>query len=316
MASSVKPESSGRNYNYLVKIYMRWCGSLSPPVDPFTAPVTVVANFLAWAHRNRDLGQSAVATFCSAISKVHLGFGDLPVGKSSAIANLVKGVGNSNPDRKARRPRYTDTWEVGPVLDALASLHPPSSLSNLELAFKTLALVALATISRSSTLALLSRSFSQRDNPDEDDHSHLFIKFLPGAREKTDVLRTGLFIPPLSEEESLDPVLYARAYRSRFANHLNSEELAPVSPLWGSSRRPHQPVKPVTLAAWLRRAMEKGGVDIDRFKAHSVRAAAPAHFTKIKALSLKQILARGGWKVSAEGSSRVFIKFYQRTALP
>ena len=60
----------------------------------------------------------------------------------------------------------------------------------------------------------------------------------------------------------------------------------------------------------------EGGVDVNRFKAHSVRAAAPAHFTKIKALSLKQILARGGWKVSAEGSSRVFIKFYQRTALP
>ena len=113
-------------------------------------------------------------------------------------------MGNSNPDRKARRPRYSDTWEVGPVLDALALLHTHAYLSNLELSFKTLALVALATISRSSTLALLSRSFSLRDNPDEEDHSHLFIKFLPGAKEKTDVLRTGLFIPPLSEKESLE----------------------------------------------------------------------------------------------------------------
>ena len=46
---------------------------------------------------------------------------------------------------------------------------------------------------------------------------------------------------------------------------------------------------------------------MNRFKAHSVRAAAPARFTRVKAFSFKQILAKGGWKVSTEGSSRVFI---------
>ena len=316
MAASVRPESSGKNYNYLVKIYIKWCGDLFPPVDPFTAPVTTVTNFLAWVYRERDLGQSAVASFRSAISKIHIGVGNVPLGKSGAIANLIKGVGNANPNRKARRPRYKDTWEVGPVLDALARLHPPSSLSNLELSFKTLALVALATISRSSTLALLSRSFSQEDNSSEGNASQLFIGFLPGAKEKTDVLRTGLFVPPLSKEAALDPVSYLTAYKSRVATNLNSEEMAPVSPLWVSSKKPHRPVKSVTLASWLRRAMEYGGIDTNRFKAHSARAAAPAHFTKTKALSLKQILARGGWKVSSGGSSRTFIKFYQRDVLP
>ena len=316
MAASVRPESSGRSYNYLVNIYMKWCGSLFPPVDPFTAPITVVANFLAWVHKERDLGQSAVASFRSAISKIHVGVGDLPIGKSGAISNLIKGVGNSDPGRKSRRARYADTWDVQPVLEALAKLHPPSTLSNIDLAAKTLALVALATISRSSTLSLLSRSFSFLENSNEDDESQLFIKFLPAAKEKTNILRTGLFIPQLSEDEALDPVYYVAAYKSRFPSEVDEDGQEGELPLWVSSKKPHAPVKSVTLASWLRRAMEKGGVDTAKYKAHSLRSAAPAHFKKNKALSLKQILTRGGWKISAEGSSSVFIKFYQRSTSP
>ena len=176
--------------------------------------------------------------------------------------------------------------------------------------------MALATISRSSTLSLLSRSFSFLENADEENKSQLFIRFLPAAKEKTNILRSGLFIPQLSEDEALDPVYYVAAYKSRFISETDEDGRERELPLWVSSKKPHGPVKSVTLASWLRRAMEKGGVDTDKFKAHSLRAAAPAHFKKNKALSLKQILTRGGWKVSAEGSSSVFIKFYQRTTSP
>ena len=129
-------------------------------------------------------------------------------------------------------------------------------------------------------------------------------------------MRTGLFIPQLSEEEALYPVYYIAAYKSRFPAEVDEDGQEGRLPLWVSSKKPHAPVKSVTLASWLRRAMQKGGIDTDKFKAHSLRAAAPAHFRKNKSLSLKQILTRGGWKISAEGSSSVFIKFYQRSASP
>ena len=313
MTASVRPESSGKNYNYSVKIFMDWCANLSPPVDPFTAPITTVANFLAWVHSSRDLGQSAVASFRSAISKVHIGYNGIPIGKSGAISNLIKGIGNLDPIRRSRRPRYTDTWDLAPVLDALACMHPPQSLSLMELSIKTLALVALATISRASTLFLLSRDFSYSHNEEEDVLSQLFIKFIPGSREKTDTGRLGLFIPALSEEESLDPVLYLAAYRDRSSQggvFTQGEE----NSLWLSTKKPHPPVKTVTLASWLKKAMEKGGVDTGIYKAHTIRAAVPAHLRKTKSLSLVQILARGGWKASSDGKSRTFIKFYERTA--
>ena len=260
MAASVKPESSGKNYNYLVQVYMRWCREQLPPVDPFTAPLTTVANFLAWAHVNRDIGQSAVASFRSAISKIHIGFEGVPLGQSVAISNLVKGVGNVKPDRRSRKTRYADTWELAPVLEALAQLHPPQSII---------------------------------ENDKEEGSFQLFAKFLPGSKEKTVTMRSGLFIPALSEEESLDPVSYLSAYKDRTAKDVAAEDLE-CSPLWVSTRKPHPPVKLVTLATWLRKAMARGGVDTSVYKAHSIRSAVPAHLRKTKALSLGQILARGG----------------------
>ena len=87
-----------------------------------------------------------------------------------------------------------------------------------------------------------------------------------------------------------------------------------ILPLWLSSRKPFRPVKLVTLEGWLRKAMQQGGVDLDEFKAHSVRAAALAHLRKNKNLSTTQVLARGVWKASADGSSRTFLRFYERVA--
>ena len=311
MAASVRPETSGRNYNYMVRIYMDWCSNMQPPVDPFTAPIAVVANFLAWVHSNRDLGQSAVASYRSAISKVHVGLDGTPLGSSVAISNLIKGVGNLKPDRKARKPRYGDTWDLAPVLDALASLHPPETLSFMDLAMKSLALVALTTISRSSTLGILSRCFVVKENGAEEGRSQLFVKFLPGTREKTVTNRDGLFIPALSEEPSLDPTVYLQAYKLALKSEGEAQE--DLAPLWVSTRKPHLPVKSVTLASWMRRAMEKGGVDTRKYKAHSIRAAVPAHLKGSKALSLPQILVRGGWKASSDGKSRTFLRFYDRS---
>ena len=148
----------------------------------------------------------------------------------------------------------------------------------------------------------------------EDGQIQLFVDFLPGTKEKANDRRTGIFIPALEDEPALDPVLYLQSYRSRIFAEGSTDDSGAEWPLWVSSRKPHGPVKPVTLANWLKKVMEKGGVDITKYKAHSVRAAAPAHFRKEKSLSLVQILARGGWKASAEGKSVTFVRFYERFA--
>lgn len=297
----------------MVKIYIKWCEDQRPPVDPFTAPVSAVANFLAFVHKDRNVGQAAVASFRSAISKVHVGIDGMPLGKNVAISNLVKGVGNLDPARRSRKPRYEGTWDMGPVLDALARLHPPHSLSPAVLSVKTLALVAMATISRSSTLSIMSRKFSWKENEAEGGARQLFVDFLPGEQEKCGG-RRGIFVAPLPGDPSLDPVAYLQFFKDTFPSEGEEQDGEVSAPLWVSSRKPHNPVKSVTLAGWMRKAMERGGVDLSRFKAHSVRSAAPAHLRKAKNLSLVQILARGGWKATPDGSSKTFIRFYERVA--
>ena len=182
----------------------------------------------------------------------------------------------------------------------------------MELSFKTLALVAMASISRSSTLGIMSRAFSYKENEGEGEEQ-LFVEFLPGSQEKTGTNREGIFLPSLQEEPALDPVAYLEAYKGKVSGRNSSSQEDSSLPLWLSTKKPHRPIKPVTLAGWLKRAMEKGGVDTSVFKAHSVRSAAPAHFRKEKALSMAQILARGGWKASGDGVSRTFILFYDRS---
>jgi len=111
-------------------IYSYWCSDQNPPIEPLTAPVYQVANFRAWVQKDRDLGQAALGTFRSAIPKIHVGFDDLPVRRVTVIPYLIRGVGNLDPSRKARKPRYQTTWEIAPALEAIAELHPLSLLAS------------------------------------------------------------------------------------------------------------------------------------------------------------------------------------------
>jgi len=171
-----------------------------PSSGTLTSPVHQIANFLALVQKDRDLGQAGLGIFRSAISNIHVGFDGLPIGKVTVISNLIKGVGNLDLPRKARKPRYQTTWEIAPVLEALAELHPSESFSLMEFSMKTLTLTTLATISRASTLAIMARRFSMGNNAMEGNESQLYGHFLPRRQEKTGRFRDGLSV---SEEPSL-----------------------------------------------------------------------------------------------------------------
>ena len=195
VANSIRT-SSGINYEYKVRIYMQWCEKQLPPVDPFTCPPHAVCNFLAEILHSRDIGQSSVAGYRSAISKVHSGWDGVAVGANPLVSALVKGTRNMFPHRRARKPRYEVTWDITKVLDALAPLHPPEALSLPDLAMKTLALVALSSVSRVSSLVSLSRAWDRQVNPTEPGENQFRVFFLPESLEKHDKGRIGLFIPP------------------------------------------------------------------------------------------------------------------------
>lgn len=136
---------SGTKSNYKSKlgIFRRYCEDVGCEVE--TAPIEVVANFLAILASTLGLSYQTVCGYRSAISKAHIGQGDLPLGKTRPIKRLTRATFIANPPI----PRYSQIWDVDQLLGYLETLHPPDRLTDMELSMKTLALLSVLSISRS-----------------------------------------------------------------------------------------------------------------------------------------------------------------------
>ena len=316
ISSSVR-ESSAKNYDYLIRVYVTWCQDQPSPVDPYSCSVSSVCNFLAWVHKTRNLSQSTMGLYRSAISKIHRGFKGLPIGQTLEVSNLIKGVDNTNPSKHSRQAKNEVTWQVSKVLDFLATLHPPESLSLQDLSHKTLTLVALSSVSRASTLKSMSRHWDRAANASESGENQFRVFFLPDHREKVDSGRRSIFIPPLPQGEedhlALDPVTYLLAYMEKTNPLLPTSSSPPTTPLWVKSIKPFTAVSSVTLANWLTTMLKRSGINTSLFKAHSTRAASSSFHAKN--LSLAQILTRGGWAISPNQTSNTFSRFYNKFAV-
>ena len=68
----------------------------------------------------------------------------------------------------------------------------------------------------------------------------------------------------------------------------------------------HQPVTTATISNWIKQALEQAGIDIERFKPHSTRAAGSSK-TSNKGMNKHTILTMGNWK-----RGTTWEKFYHR----
>jgi hypothetical protein len=69
---------------------------------------------------------------------------------------------------------------------------------------------------------------------------------------------------------------------------------------------PHNPVKTGTIANWLKKVMTAAGIDTEKYKAHSTRAASTSK-AKIGGLSVQDSLKQANWSRSG-----TFARFYER----
>ena len=139
---------TNKSYNSLFGRWDRWCSERGS--DPFSGPVTDVANFLASMFQE-GYQYNSVNAYRSAISSVHEKVDGLAVGQHPLVTRLLKGVFNLRPPT----PRYSNTWDVQVVLDYLGRLGNTESLSLKLLSFKTVFLLAITRPSRSADLSQL-----------------------------------------------------------------------------------------------------------------------------------------------------------------
>ena len=117
---------TNKSYDSLFGRWDRWCSERGP--DPFSGPVSEVANFLASLFQE-GYQYNSVNAYRSAISSVHEKIDGLPVGQHPTITRLVKGVFNVRPPL----PRYSSTWDVQstklPGFSGAVGVTPPKSVN-------------------------------------------------------------------------------------------------------------------------------------------------------------------------------------------
>ena len=76
--------------------------------------------------------------------------------------------------------------------------------------------------------------------------------------------------------------------------------------LFISFSTPYRPVSTDTLARWLKQVMASAGINVHKYKAHSIRAAATTS-ASTKDVPIREILDVAGWS-----SELTFAKFYKK----
>ncbi|KZR97350.1 Uncharacterized protein APZ42_007834, partial [Daphnia magna] len=213
------------------------------------------------------------------------------VGKHPLVVQLMKGIYQGKPPI----PKYSATWDPSVVINHFVST-ARRNMSLIQLARKTVTLLALATLLRCSELnsiQLDSVSFSATK-----------VFFNLGVLRKSQ--RSGpLMRYSLDEWENplICPVACLRSYLERTANLRSSLNNSGV---FIGSNKPHNPVTGSTIGRWIKDQLKEAGIDTSIFSAHSTRGAA-ASIAASAGVPIQTILNQGHW-----ASESTFSKFYRR----
>ena len=144
-------ESTRRVYGARASHFARWCAARA--VDPFTAPVTEVAEFLTdlskMPHKRKPMVHSTIVGYRSAIASIHSGFeGGVSISSHPVLSALMKGIYVDRAQVRTLRP----TWDLPKVLEHLSKppFEPMAKASLRDLSIKTAFLVQLASGRRGS----------------------------------------------------------------------------------------------------------------------------------------------------------------------
>ena len=242
---------------------------------------------------DEGLGYSAINTARSALSQFIVWKGSCTIGAYPWVVKFMKGVYNLRPPV----PRYDDTWDVSVLLEFLRSLSPVQELSLKWLTLKTVAIMAILIAARAQTLALLDISNMTRKSDQ--------FSFQLG---KSDLKQSRQgYTPPLLVFKAypFDKKLCVFSTLEEYIQRTSTLREGETQ-LFISYMKPFKKVKSATISQWVKTSMAKAGIDITRYKPHSVRAASTSKALKSGAC-LKQILTTAGWS-----NAETFAKYYNK----
>ncbi|XP_058809947.1 uncharacterized protein LOC131675119 [Phymastichus coffea] len=279
-------ESSYKQYEGCFKQWWSYC--VDNNVNPFAISISHTLIFLTKLF-DRQLASTTINCYRSAIS--------LLVGKEMAqddrVMRFFQGCYNLRPSK----PKYDITWDPKIVLDYLTSLPNNNDLNVLDLGRKLIALLALITGHRMQTFSLI-----ELENIEELDDKTIHIKIpkriKTSGRNRNQPL---LILPYFLINEKICAASTLKAYIEKTEKLRNG-----IDYLFITSKKPYKAAESSTLSHWVKYILEKSGLDIYIFSAHSTRHASTST-AKRKGVGI-DILYSAGWTET----SQTFEKFYDR----
>lgn len=281
-------DSTKSQYRSSLQKWLDYCNEHSVSV---TQPqVAHVLGFLTNLHKDNK-SYSTVNTARSALSSFATFEDGSNIGKNELVCRLMKGIFNKNPPK----PRYDRIWDVRVVLNLLRQWSPVEKLTLKMLTLKLCMLIALLIAPRCQTLAALRLS-----NLTFAGNSAIF-----GIEELLKTSRVGkvgdsIAISGYPPDRRLCVLKVLKMYIDR------TSEVRSDDQLFISFIKPYNKVGTQTISRWIREVMALAGIDVNMFKAHSVRAASVSSAHRCF-IPVGEIVKMAGWS-----NENTFRKYYKK----
>ena len=282
-------QSTHKQYSVYLKKWLLFCSSRG--FDPYKATPAQALDFMTDLFE-QGLGYSAMNTVRSALSQVlhsptGVSFGDLPT-----VKQFLKGVFQEKPTL----PRHSVTWDPSILLSYLKTLSPVKELTLKMLTLKTVALLGLLSAQRCQTLYFLDiRNMAINSST---------LKFSVGDKLKQ--TRPGKHVHELKF-----PAYPTDTYLCVF--DVVKEYLERTKPLRGDITslfvtyvKPYKAASKDTISRWIKTTLGLAGIDITRFKPHSIRSSSTSAAAMAK-VPVDTILRTAGWSGHC-----TFAKYYKK----
>lgn len=214
------------------------------------------------------------------------------VGSHPLVVRFMTGLFNLRPIK----PKYSEFWDVSKVLSYLKQLSPIQDLTLKLLTYKLSMLVALTQACRSHSMSLLTLEGVKKDT---DSYICIYCDLLKqcrkGKRNPVAVFKKYT----LDSRICVFTVLEEYIKRTESLRGLENR-------LFISYIKPYKYVTSSTISRWLRNVMQLSGINIEKFKSHSIRGAVTSK-AKLSGLPIQEILNVAGWS-----NERTFATFYNK----
>ena len=278
-----------KQYNVYLKKWISYCKTFA--IKQFKPKLCHVVEFLSKLY-DSGIGYSAINTARSALSAgIQLEDSVMTLGHHPLVNRFMKGVFNSRPSL----PRYNSIWNVETVLNYFRTLPSVDQIPLLLLSQKLVTLCLLVTGRRCQDIYSM-----HLDNMSVGLTSYKFKITNIVKTSKPGKKQPELTLVAFPSDKSLCVVTCLKEYLDRTSNLRNSRSL------FVSCLKPHEAVSLSTLSRWAKTTLHNAGIDTDKFKTHSTRAASTSAAKSLN-IPIDHIIKSAGWTQSG-----TFSKFYDK----